>query len=385
MNIFQKHKKILFVIGSLNIGGAERHLSVLLPKLKEQGFEVRLCLLTGEGFFASQLREGGIEISAPHIPEGTSGFLAKILKLFSAVYRLIKIEWGWRPDVVHYFLPEAYVFGGLCAMATPSTVRIMSRRSMNDYQLRKPMLAKIEQQLHKRMNCILCNADRLKEELIMEGVDAEQIQVIYNGLPDIPQTLELKDKENLSRDLGLSKNTVIIGCVANLIPYKGHEVILRSFAALQERLDVEMDLLLIGRDDGLSVVLQEIVQDLGIERSVHMLGQRKDVQNLLQIMDVFVFLPTGNEGLSNAILEAQRCGLPVIASDVGGNSEIINHGECGYIVPPYNIDETVTYLEEIVVSQEKRTRFGSAARTNFLNSFHIDKCVTDYVNLYDSL
>src|SRR5690606_28944831 len=133
--------------------------------------------------------------------------------------------------------------------------------------------------------------------------------------------------------LGLEPRAFVFGCVARMVPIKRHADLLDGFAAATAR-HPEAQLLLVGGGP-LEAELREHAARLGIAGRVVFLGERRDIERLLPLLDCFV-LASSTEGMSNAALEAMACGLPVIATAVGGNAEVVEHERCGLLVPPFS-------------------------------------------------
>ena len=169
-------KKLIFVIGSLQLGGAERHLVSLLPLLKSRGWSVQLLTLTERGLLAPDLEKMGIPVycalNAWHLKENRylPNFVKRLLRIISCVFGLtLKIR-KEKNAHLHFFLPEAYVLGMISAtLARFPGHKIMSRRSLNHYQQRRPMVAWLESKLHAKTtmitgNCIFCKKVFRKRE-----------------------------------------------------------------------------------------------------------------------------------------------------------------------------------------------------------------------------
>jgi glycosyltransferase involved in cell wall biosynthesis len=130
--------------------------------------------------------------------------------------------------------------------------------------------------------------------------------------------------------------------------------------------------------------LNELAGQLGIQHKIRLLGARTDIPEVLNALDLFV-LPSLSEGMPNAVLEAMACGLPVVATEVGGVSEVVEHGVTGLLVPSEDEEALASRLEELVCSETKRQMLGKNARERALACFSLDKMVRAYEQLYVSL
>ena len=160
------------------------------------------------------------------------------------------------------------------------------------------------------------------------GVAQNRVQVIYNGVASA-QMITDEEAQKCKAELGISGCYPVLGVVGSLYPVKGHRFLLEAMPEVLRRWP-KAQLLVIGRGE-LEVALKEQVERLAIGANVHFLGMRQDVPRLLSVLDVFV-LPSLSEGLSLALLEAMASGKPVVATRVGGNPELIDHGRTGFLV-----------------------------------------------------
>ncbi len=164
--------KLLFVIGELAPGGAENHLLRIAPRLAEQGLDVSVFTLSRRGVLADRMEQLGVSvINAPtnnwRIFRHREFGLVKLL--FSSLYLSVLLI-RMRPQVVHYFLPMAYLVGGIVSVALRIKMRVMSRRSLNLYQKNYSIIRSLETWLHPKMDAILVNSKAIVDDLEGEGV-----------------------------------------------------------------------------------------------------------------------------------------------------------------------------------------------------------------------
>jgi glycosyltransferase involved in cell wall biosynthesis len=261
----------------------------------------------------------------------------------------------------------------------------MGRRSLNNYQRRQhPQLARIETWLHRSMDLIVGNSRRVVRQLVEEeGVPETKTRLIYNGL-DLARFSQLRDRNVVRSALDLDPDTFVMVIVANLIPYKGHADLLAALGHVKSQLPENWALLIVGRDNGIGSVLAEQARELGIDGHVRFLGQRSDIPDLLGAADMGL-LSSHEEGFSNAILEKMAAGLPVIATDVGGNSEAIVEGVTGLLVPPRDPEIFGAAIVKLRSDRALARRMGDAGKARVCKEFSIDRCVRQYEQLYEFL
>jgi glycosyltransferase involved in cell wall biosynthesis len=377
---------ILLVIRDLAIGGTERHLALLAPRLADRGFRPVVYTLTPEAGLADALETAGVRV--------LRGWLAGELRWLPssirwavvgplAAARLWRLMRRERPAIVHFFLPAAYLVGGLCALLAGQRVRVMSRRSLRRYQQGHPGLARLEQWLHRRMTAVLGNSRAVVAELRAEGVPPARLGLIYNGI-DLEAFEALPSRDATRARLGIPDGALVLTTVANLIPYKGHADLLEALARAVTDLPARWQLLCVGRDDGIGAALASRAAALGLAAHVRWLGERGDVPGILAASDIGV-LASHQEGFSNSLLEAMAAGLPVIATEVGGNAEAVTHGATGLLVPPHDPAALARAVVELARDPARRCALGDAGRVRVAERFSIEACVSRYEQLYRHL
>ena len=218
-------------------------------------------------------------------------------------------------------LPEAYLLTMTAAWLVRHRVTlVMSRRSLNRYQARLPGVGAFERLLHRRLRVALANSAAICRELVdEEGIPPERVVLIPNGI-DPTRFRSRAPREKSRRELSIPDGDLVLCTVANLIPYKGHGDLLRGLAAVRGELP-PWRLLCVGAGD--AAPLRRLADDLGIGRNVFWLGPRGDVPDVLAACDIGI-LASHEEGFSNALLEKMACALPLVATRVGGNRDLVH-------------------------------------------------------------
>jgi glycosyltransferase involved in cell wall biosynthesis len=374
--------RILVVIGALDLGGAESHLAQVLPRLAREGFDVAVHTLTGRGALAPVLEAAGVRVIAPKGSEKGSksgGFAGRALRALRAGSSLAGFMRRWRPDIVHFFLPEAYLVGAPIALAASRAKRVMSRRSLNDYQAKHPMLARLERALHGRMQALLANSAAVAAQLIGESAPKERVHLIRNGI-DLARFRTPRPRANVRAELGTADGAVVLACVANLIPYKGHADLIDALAQMPR--DLSWELWCAGRDDGIGPALATRAAGLG--GRVKFLGARTDVPDLLAAADIGV-LASHEEGFPNAVLEAMAASLPVVATRAGGIPEAVDDGKTGLLAAVRAPAELGQALARLIADPALRRSMGEAGRARVEAELALEACVAAYARLYRSI
>lgn len=217
------------------------------------------------------------------------------------------------------------------------------------------------------------------------GVEPQRVSQIYNGV-DAEKFAPGASAAVPPRSWAKNNGMVIVGTVGRLTPVKDQHSLLQAMAGLRSsRPELFARLRLVIAGDGpLMPALRESRDGLGLQDAVWLAGNRDDVADLLRLMDIFV-LPSLAEGISNTLLEAQSVGLPVIATRVGGNVELVEEGVNGRLVPVSAPDALGDVLAELASDPVTRRRLGENARRRVREGFTWDRTVQAYRQLYDEV
>jgi glycosyltransferase involved in cell wall biosynthesis len=376
--------RLCIVIGSLEVGGTERHLLQVLPALQRAGMSCMVYTLTHAGPLAEAMRDGGVEVIAPPLgdrlrrlprrPRRAIAWPTTSLALVSTLRR-------WRPDLVHHHLPAAYLVGVPCAALAAVPRQLMSRRCLNVYHAKYPVLARVERALHGHMRAIVGNSRAIVDELTAEGAPRDRLALVPNGVA-LERFGALPDVSAARARLGLPMDATIAVMVANLNHHKGHADLLDGLGSV--RLPEDFVLVCVGRDDGIGGELAARADALGLGDRVRWLGSRSDVPEVLAAADLAISA-SHQEGSSNAVLEAMAAGLPVVGTNVGGTPEAVVDGVHGRLVPAHDPAAIGAAVAELCGSASRRREMGVAAARRIHEAYSMQACIARYVAIYDAV
>ncbi len=233
----------------------------------------------------------------------------------------------------------------------------------------------------RHVDCVLAVSEALADRMADRiGFPRERIQVISNGVDLDRFHPPTRAKQETRRQLGLPAEGLMLGMVARFVPFKDHAGVLRAVAQLRAD-DVELHLALAG-DGPLRDELAELAGRLAISDRVHFLGELAAVETLLHGLDVLVSNSSCNEGMSNAILEAMACGVPVIATRVAASPELLDDGQVGPLVSPANVEELVAAIRQLAGDTELRETLSQQVRRRVERHYSIPAMVDSYRSLY---
>ncbi len=376
-------KLVLIIIGSLDLGGTEKHITETVAELNRDLYRIVVYTLCYPGDLAEQLAAKGIQVlSMPWTKQQWQAAwrLKRGLLLLRSAWQLVKIMRQAKPDIVHYYLPMSYLIGGLCAKWSACHCQIMSRRSLNTYQAKHRALAWLEKKWHRQLTYATGNSQAVIDDLNAEGINSERLLLMYNGI-DVTK-YDLRAERNAIRSQQyVAADTVVITIVANLIPYKGHRDLLAAMSYATKIIS-NWTLWCIGHDTShIQASLIAYANQLGIDHHIQFLGQRDDIPALLNASDIGV-LCSHEEGFSNSILESMAAGLPMVVTDVGGNAEAVLHNKTGLVVPAKQSRELGRAIAELALDASLRKVFADAGRMRIKAEFSLEQSVKAYELLY---
>lgn len=377
--------KLLYVIGSTELGGAEQHLLGVATALHARGYKPEIFAMDPDGVLTGAFEKNGVPVRGPRLAPWIQKLIKNPrtlawVKLFYFAASLWLYLWKVRPKVVHFFLPASYIVGGVVSLFGPPIKRIMSRRSLNYYQLKHVLYGRIEHWLHPKMDLVCGNSEAVIRDLRSEGVSLDRLKLIYNGI-NLSKFENIKDRGFIRAELGISSDQVVFIMVANLIPYKGHTDIINAFSLIKSVMTTPWVCLLVGRDDGIQGDLEVEISQCGLNSNIVFLGSRTNIPDLLCASDIGV-LCSHEEGFSNAVLEGMAASLPMVVTNVGGNAEAIIDGVNGYVVEPRNPRALASSLLKLYLSVDRQT-LGELSRKRVETFFTQEKCIDSYCELYE--
>jgi sugar transferase (PEP-CTERM/EpsH1 system associated) len=292
--------------------------------------------------------------------------------------RMARLFRTLQPDVVHtrnWTCIDAIVAARLAGV--PIVIHGEHGREATDPEGRNAGRRRLRRLLGPLVTEFVTVSQDLARWLIEEvRIPAQKVCTIYNGVDTCRFSSDGRD--GARQALGIPDRSVAFGTVGRLDPVKDHVGLLKAFARMSAHPGI---LLYIVGDGPCHSEVEAAVRALGLTQRVRLLGDRPDVPELLPGFDVFV-LPSLGEGMSNSILEAMATGLPVVATRVGGNPELVVHEGTGLLVEPRSIDSLATALSRYVGDPALRAAHGRAARKRAEREFGLPRMLSAYDDLY---
>src|SRR5262245_34901748 len=367
--------RVMYVVDHLKFGGAQTHLVQLLSRLDRRRFAPLVCALKAHGELRAAVEQMGIPVLDGRLGKSLMGLGGP-----RVLARLVRLLRDHRVDVAHAYLFHPNALTPIAARLAGVRATVVSKRSLDRYPSLLPRLAvKLGNSLAHR---VMVNADAIGHFVAAEeGCPRGKMVLIPNGVRD--EALEVSADGLAKRaELGLPPNAPVVGAVSRLAWKKGIRHLLEATPRI---LDAVPDARVVIAGDGpLREELMSQATAQGIRDRVLFLGSRSDTVELMAAFDVFV-LPSVIQRMSNALLEAMAVGRPVVATDVGGNPEVVGDGEPGLLVPAGDPHQLAAAVVKLLGAPEMAVEMGAAGRRRVLERHRLDAMTRRIEELYETL
>ncbi|MBU1061528.1 MAG: glycosyltransferase [Candidatus Omnitrophica bacterium] len=359
-------KKIVFINSSLSLGGAEKIVYEVIKGLDRTRFQIKSYCLYSPGVIGKALMLEHIDFN--------HSFMRNKYDL-RGIYRLAKLVGKERTDVLYLQSSPLVLFWGFILgmmFKIPHTVTVL--HGMKDSFWRERLKSNIVNRLilHRLDRIGVVSKAKLASLLKKYKLDPSKVELINNAV-DIDRFTPLKDIDGFKKKIGITDNEKIIGIVGRLVTEKAYDVFLKSAQHIKTRIP-NSKFVIVG-DGRERTNLERLTKDLGLENQVIFLGERHDVSILIALFDVAV-LSSRIESLPVVLLEYMAACRPIVATDVGGNSEVLLHGQSGLIVPPEEPGLIADAVIRLLNNTEYAKNMGMEARRRVEESFSLDGFMT---------
>ncbi len=358
---------ILYVIDKMVRAGAQRHLCRLLAGLDRDLFLPRVCCLLYPGPLAEELDEMGIEVFSLE-QENIMGI--RFPRTVAAIARIVR---KFRIDLIHSYLFSANIVSPFSGFLTSIPV-ITSRRDDGFWKRRRHIIA------HQAANFftarITANSAPVIEYLSgVEGVLSKKSILIENGI-------DVSALRGVGRAFsGDRSGPVKIGCLGNIRPVKGYEILIRALKKIPAPPGLKLEIGGRVLDRKYFQSLRRIIGEESLEEAVSFSGEISDLAGFFGDKDIFV-LPSFSEGFSNALLEAMAAGLPSVATSVGANRRVIRDRKDGLLVSPEDPAALAEALEYLLSDRVRARRLGESGAYRIQNRFSNERMCRSLEGLY---
>src|SRR5215475_7446651 len=370
---------IAHIIHRLAVGGLENGLVNLINDMPPARYRHAIVCLTDYTDFRERIRDKHIPIVALHKAEGHD--LGVYVRLWRVLHHL-------RPAIVHTRNLSGLEYLVLAAMARiPGRVHGEHGRDIYDLDGTSVKYNLLRRAIKPFVRHYIAVSVDLAEWLVHTvGIDSWRMTQIYNGIDVQRFTPRVGPRPPLGPEGFASQDTLVIGTVGRMHAVKDQLTLVRAFLHILVTVPQAREwlrLILIG-DGPLLQEASQLIRMAGAESLAWLPGERHDSPDIMRALDVFV-LPSLREGISNTILEAMATGLPVVATRVGGNPELVEEGHTGQLVPPSDSVAMAAAIEVYATDAAKRSRHGAAGRAAAEARFSLHAMVNSYLEVYGAV
>ena len=368
--------RVLHVINSFGVGGTERGVLKLMAGLPRNIFEQRLCAIRD----VDEQLAASANVSGHVLRAGQGGGGFKFL-----LFRLLRLLKAFRPHIVHSRNWGAIEVVPAGWMANVPVVI----HSEHGYELDMLTGIPLRRRLVRRAVYPMCDAvftvsRELRDYHSRQAwYPTDRIKVISNGVDSALFAPDPQVRQRVRSEYQYSADTFVIGTAGRLVPIKDLTTLLRAAESLTRR-DFKVSVLVAGAGPELESLQSYVQTSQLLAGRVRFTGLSSNLPELFQVMDVFV-LPSLSEGMSNTLLEAMSSGLACIATDVGGNPELVEDGKSGFLFQPRDVNELADRLELLIRETNTRKQVAAAARTRAVTEFSLERMIENYTQFYVEL
>jgi glycosyltransferase involved in cell wall biosynthesis len=368
--------KIVHLITTLDVGGAESMLVKITTNMDKKKFDnIVICLLP-EGKLANKLREENIEVYTLN--------MRHIFSNFFVIFKIVKLLNMLKPDILQTWLYHADLLGLVAGKITGVNKIFWNIRcsdvDMSDYSFLSSFVLRLLIKLSVYPDLVIANSISGLKAHKKLGYKPKKSFVIPNGINTDLYCPDDKAKTRLCSQLGIKKEKTLIGLIARYDPMKDHSTFINAASQVYKNNSVHY--VLVGKsmnEDNTEFL--ELVNKLGLFEKISFLGEQNELWKLLPALDIVVLSSAYGEGFPNIIGESMSCGTPCVSTDVGDVKNIID--DTGYIVQRRNPTELANAIIRMInIGDEGRTKLGLAATKRIKENYDLPIVVQQYQKLY---
>ncbi len=371
-----KQINILQIISSKDaIGGAQEHTRILCAGLDKNKY--RVIIVTRPGSIVPYYKGQGFEV----IPVELRHKPGSILKLLGIIkkYKIHIIH-------THNMLADrrGCVAGWLGRVPiVVTTIHTLMNTDRFGEQKRGTSIWQYNFLLKHVPKKIIALSEEVKRHTRKElNLEDDRISLIHNA-SDLSRLNKSVNKQEKKREFGIDEDCCVVGTVGRLVELKGYPYFIKAASLILQKFPEKLKFLIVG-DGYMSDELRNLAKGLGIADKIIFAGQRRDVPEILHIFDVFV-LPSYYEGLPRSIIEAQACGVAVVATNVGGTPEVVINDKTGILVPPKDEKAIAKAVIDLLTNKDKAEKMGNAGKEWVQKQFDAPVFIRKTEDLFEDL
>jgi glycosyltransferase involved in cell wall biosynthesis len=366
---------VMHVQESLEIGGLENGVINVSNGLDQSSFKTTICCLNRLGPLTGRIRNPNVSYFTLDQGEGKALHVPLTLR---RIFRESSV------DIVHThdFYSGIYgIIGGRLAGGRVHVVHGEHGMILKDSRRRHIFGGLVYRLAHKH---ILVSRD-LEVFMNRLGITPSKTVTILNGvdLDKFSSKRNLHDLKNKKKELGLPGTARLIGCIGTFSEKKGHRYLISAMKRIYD-LMTDVHLVMIG-DGPLGNNLRNQALELGLLERVHFIESRDDLDEVYPIFDIFAFPSLWGEGIANVLLEAMASGVPIVATNIRGNNELLRDDETALLASPESEEALSHNVMSLLSDSERSLRLSQAARRYVEQHFSLERMVNQYADIYRDL
>lgn len=365
-----KKIKVMHILLSLEYGGAEKVVVNLIKKLKGEKFDFSICVLDRIGALKDEL-DSDVKVICMNRKNGLD---------FALPIRLAKVIRMMGPDVIHMHNPSALLYGAIAGKLAGAFHMMVTQHGSISAESRKMQFAtrQLSRVIDKNIPVSIDIEKYIRDHFC---INKDKIETIINGIDGHIYRSDAV-KGIAKRKQFRAEDKVVIGHVARLSPEKDQKNLLKAFSMVVKEID-NVRLFIVG-DGPLRNDLESLAKELNISDKVVFAGFQGDIPALLNMFDLFV-LSSIREGTSLTLIEAMAAGLPIVATDIGGNPNVVSDKNTGLLVPAQDPDKLAEAIICLCRNPKMREEMGKAGRKRMEENFNLGRTADRYAELYTEL
>lgn len=359
-----KKVKVLQFLSTAYQGGTELSLLSLVSKMDREKFETEVCFFYSEGPLTNSFSLQAVKVY--HLGFGR-------LNILRVMVRLYKILKDGRYDLIHIYGLKANIAGRIIGRLAGCRNIVTGLRSIYPGNKKSRLHLFLDRLTLPLVKLYISNSRRGVEFLVKSGYPEAIFKVVHSGID--PERFCIKRGK-------IEGRCPVIISIGRLEKVKDHKTLLSALHILDKK-GLDFSCLLVG-DGSLKKELVEFSHGLGLAERISFLGLRQDIPELLSVSDIFV-LSSLFEGLPRAIMEAMAASLPVVATDVGGISELVEDGVTGILVPPGDCEAMASGIKNLLQDSDLRERMGASGLKKIKEEFSFEEMVHQMEKIYTQI
>lgn len=366
---FGDKPKICFLTTGLDYGGAETQLMQVAIRLRRRGWPIRMVSMLPPRAYVRELEQNGISVHSLDMRRGVPDP--------RAIFRLVRLLRRYPCDILHSYMVHANLLARIVRLFIHIPRVVCTAQNTDEGGRHREWAYRLTDHLADMTTQV--SQAGLERYVRVGAAPVHKIRLVPNGVDTERFQPDAEVRQRARGELEIGESQFLWLAVGRFDPQKDYGTLLKVVAQVKDATDF---LLAIAGDGPLRPQMEQLAQRLGIADRVWFLGLRTDIPDLMNAADAFI-MSSAWEGMPMVLLEAHATGLPIVATDVGGNHEVVLHGKSGFLVEPRSPEVLATCMEELMrLDAETRSSMGLTGRKHVEEHYSLEGIVEQWESLY---